>query len=276
MTVNESDGVIEVQVNLDKAPASDITYQYELGGTAYDTIKGFNEEIPIRYWDYFIDGKAGEVKILAGQTSATISIQLFTDFTLEGTETIEMTLKEAPGQKLSTNPKITINVEQEDGKIIFLDWEAANTDMDLILHIKQTNGEYFAIAGELWKDTEPEALIIPNGLGDISFATSYVYYSGGEADLNFTVSFIDLVDGVGEDEATTDVFAAKYTAANKNKYDTSGIEWAIVQTFDTVDGVVSNISAISVPSSASRIRTRPIPGDFKKALKRLHPQIKGL
>jgi hypothetical protein len=273
MTAKESDGLIEVEVKLDKAYPSDVTYNFELAGTAIDTVAGTTEGIHPRYWDYYVEGSAATITIPAGQTSASIKIQLFTDFTMEDRETIEITLKEDAGHAISTNGKITINVDQEDGKVIFLGWAEENVDMDMVLHIKQSNGEFRAVAAELWKDTDPELMIIPSVIESASFGTSYVYYSGGEGDLNFKVRFIDFINNVFEPEATQEIFEAKYTKENKNKYDTSGLDWIVVQTFDQVEGALANISAIVVPTAGSRMdmKTSLIPEAFKKSKWRLNP-----
>jgi hypothetical protein len=147
--------------------------------------------------------------------------------------------------------------------------------MDLVLWVKEGE-EFFPVAAELWKDPKPELLIIPSIFENATFGASYVYYSGGTADLPFEVQFIDLINQVAEPEATRDIFTATYTAANINKYDTSGKDWIIEQTFDLIDGDITNFSEILVPADASRIKTKSIPAHLKKGKTRLNAYSKGL
>src|SRR5690606_37987360 len=175
-------------------------------------------------------------------------------------EVIEITLTTVSAGQIGDKGKITINLDQEDGKIIYLEWAQDNADMDLILWADEPGGsDYVPIAFELWKDNEPEAVIIPKTFFDASFGCSYIYYSGGDGDLDFQAQFIDFTDGVPEPTASREIFSGKYTAENKNKWDTYEMDPLVVQTFDHSDGEILNISNIIIPDLGSRMKSYALP-----------------
>lgn len=284
MTVNEADGLLELEVELDAEAGQDIVVAYELSGTAIDSLTAWEESIAS---DYFIDGVAGEVEIPQGESTGTIRLQLYTDFELESLtvpETIIITLIENQNATPGTNKKLTINLKQQDGRIILLDWDPDydEVDMDLFLWVNDLGGEpedFFTIPGALWSTipaTEgPELVFLPDnlpqilsqgGTEDATFGASYTYWGGNESPMTFQVTFIDIVNGAAESVANRDNFEATYTLANINEWDnqTTGINPIIVQTFDKEDGVYKNVSGISVPAEGSRVRTGKFPANAQR------------
>jgi hypothetical protein len=203
----------------------------------------------------------GQIIIPAGQTTVNIRIKAYSDFFFEDDETIVITLQGAGTQvDIGTVGSITITLDQEDGKAVVLFWEETYTtvDMDMFLWIGELGtpiGELDFIALSAFADFEgPELIFIPGIFDDASFGTSYIYYEGNEDPMDFEVQFVDFAAGVPEVLANRDVYNATYTLVNINKWDEDGAPTpAIVQTFDIDGGVYTTPSAISIPSSGSRI-----------------------
>ena len=282
MTVNEADGVngvLEVTVQLDNAPTSDVTIAYTLDGSAIDSTFAATYEpnpIPPAYYDYYINGKSGELVIPAGSTSANIEIQLFSDFMFEGDETIEIILTETNAVQVGTDGQMTITVKQQDGKIIALVWDDAHTDvdMDMFLWIGETvDALEGVVATAINPGTTPkqELIFIPAVISadivEAAFGLSYIYYEGTANPMNFEVQFADYTSGVLEPQADRDIFAASYSLANINAWDTEGApDPIVVQTFRIVNGEYVDISAITVPTSGSRVRSHPLPRGLEKRM----------
>lgn len=272
----ESDGLIEIAVSIDPAPAEDVTIMYEidLETMALDSLLGYEEEIPQIFWDYHINGTSGELTISAGETSGKIEIELYSDSNFElyehgDFETIILNLKESSGIQFGDNETTTINVRQEDGKIIGLFWEESyqDVDMDMLLWKGADISSFNRIVGMAANArTTPnlEALFVPlNSEG--SYGLSYIYYSGTPDPMNFEVNFIDYVNGEFEADEDVDIFEASYTDANKNEWDTEdGLEPMVVQTFRKVDGSFVELTEITVPISGSRMKSYTIPSYIKK------------
>jgi FlaG/FlaF family flagellin (archaellin) len=261
-----------VVVQYDLKPWLDASGNF-VPGTAVDSLSAFEEELPSQYYDYYIDGVSGQVTIPAGQTSAAIKVNVLSDFLWEDDETIEITLKSSNSVTVGTNNKMTITVEQEDGKVVQLDWPNGTTvDMDLFVWLRFKDDESnevfeFPLAYGINADTEgPEVRIIPDVLSDqllidldttaIQYGGSYVYYEGNVNDLQFTVTLGDFQNGVA---STISTKTGSYTTANINPWDTSsGTDPIIVQTFDYSGGNLVNITNITTPTSGSRVRTSPL------------------
>ncbi|MEX2233869.1 MAG: Calx-beta domain-containing protein, partial [Cyclobacteriaceae bacterium] len=168
MTVNEADGtdgLIEITVQLDQTATQDIVIEYTLDGSAFDSAFAYEEEIPRSYYDYYINGVTGELVIPSGQNSANIEIQLYTDFMFEDDETIEITL--TGSNAAPTNNKMTITLEQQDGKVIALVWDETytNVDMDMFLWVGEDIDNLVGIlATALTPRTTPtqELIFIPS------------------------------------------------------------------------------------------------------------------
>ncbi|MBT1697840.1 hypothetical protein KK083_13185 [Fulvivirgaceae bacterium PWU4] len=258
MTVKESDGTIEVEVSLDKPAPKDISIEYTLDGTAVDkaTISG-NQA-----YDYEITEDPGEINIDKGQSKGVIKIDLLSDSFIEDPETIEIQLESATeGIELTRDDEVKITINQEDGLIVALYWPAptstAYADMDLLVRIGATvnNWEADIFNGSVQEtNSGPEFVFFPKAWGNAAYGMSYTYYDGTLDPLNFTVRFIDLVNGAIEPEAGFQVFTGSYTAANKNKW-TDLSTTQVVQTFVTSGGAYSNISPITKPTAGSRMST---------------------
>lgn len=268
MSVKESGDSILVELLLDKPAPQDITVEYTLSGTATDSITAFtNESSP----DYYIDGVAGQATFKAGETKAVIEIQLYTDLIIEDAvpsteafdaETIVITVSNPNGIQMTDNT-MEISLVQEDGLIVLLAWEAPvdtlKADMDIILRVGETTSSWLGIlTGSAAGSFEgPEYIFIPTALDFPAYGLSYVYYEGTYDTLDFAAVFIDLVDGALEAEANTLTYEARYTKANKNKWEDAETT-IVVQTFEKANGAFTTPSAIQVPASGSRTRSRDL------------------
>jgi hypothetical protein len=255
LTATESDEVIQVEVVLDKPAGKDITIEYSLDGTATDFSTVGEDEA----YDYEILTEQGEIEILQGETSGVIEIDLTSDLFIEDPETIEIKLESVDeGIELTRDDEIEITINQEDGLIVALYWPAptatAYADMDLIVRVGTSTSSLPEIltGSTQGTNTSPEFIFLPKTINDATFGLSHTYYSGTLDPLNFTVRFIDLVNGNLEPEASREVFTATYTAANKNEW-TDPNSTQVVQTFVKSGQSFTSISQITVPASGSRI-----------------------
>lgn len=259
MTVKESDGTIEIEVLLDKPSPKDISIEYSLDGSATDKASvGTNEA-----YDYEItDDDPGEINIDKGESKGVITISLSSDGFIEDPEDIEIQLESATeGIELTRDDEIKITIEQEDGLIVALYWPAPSTtayaDMDMLVRYGASvpNWETNFFDASLRDGYQgPEFVFFPKTLDNAAFGMSYIYYDGTIDPLNFTVRFIDLVNGAIEPESGFQVFTGTYTAANKNKY-TDLNTTHVVQTFVKSGDSFTNISNITAPASGSRMST---------------------
>ena len=284
-TVNEADGVeglLEVAVQLDKTATAPVTIEYTLAGTAIDSVLAFEDGIPPSYYDYYINSLKKEVVIPAGQSTANIEIQLYSDFRYENDETIEITLTGSTAAQIGTNNKMTITVEQQDGKVIALVWDNAHTDVDMDMFLwigEDVNTLDGVIATAIVPSTEvkQEIIFIPKVFTDdiieAAFGLSYVYYSGTANPMNFEAHFVDFAGGELEAEATRDIYAASYTLDNINAWDETEVNPIVVQTFRVVNGGFVDFTAITVPASGSRVKTYKLPEGLQKRKSRLSRPI---
>jgi len=86
-TVDESEGIIEAKLLLDKAYGKDLNVEYTLGGTAGD-----QDAVGTANADYEIVGDHGLIVIPAGETSGAIEIDIYNDAGFEPDETIEISI----------------------------------------------------------------------------------------------------------------------------------------------------------------------------------------
>lgn len=262
ITVSEADGIIEIELVLDKPAKEDITIEYSLDGTAIDVITAGTQYVP----DYDILTEYLEVEIAKGETTGTIEIELLSDFYIESDETIEIEIQSVDSEsiEITNDDDIEITVLQEDdGTILFLDWPEpgpnGEADMDLLLR----SGSTF-LAGSIDETNTPgEGIFIPASIGTGSFGASYTYYSGTLDPLNFEAIFIEVTDGTLEPEANRASYPGTYTAINKNPW-TSLSSTKVVQTFQLVAGKCTNISVITAPSSGSRESQGEFPSAVRK------------
>jgi hypothetical protein len=272
MTVNESDGsdgLLAIAVQLDKAATQDVTISYTLGGTAIDSVTAIEKESTSDYYVNVQPEDLGKLVIPSGQTSANIEIQLYTDFEFEDDETIEITLNANNDVQVGTNNKITITVEQQNGKLIALIWDDpayTDVDMDLVLWAGESVDQLGVLSLSANAGTTPklEVVFIPSEVTDGTFGLSHNYYSGSADPLKFEVHFADYTDGVVEAEGTREIYTATYTAANKFPW-FDNQEWPqVVQTFKIVDGAFTDVTEITVPTSGSRLKARKLPKGIKR------------
>ena len=141
MTVKESDGTIEAQLVLDKPASKDITIDYKVSGTAKDEVAAGNTAPS----DYTINGTYGEVVIAKGETTGSISFELYSDSDVEADETIIFAIDKVDSDEIeiTRDDDITITVTQEDGLIVLLEWgkneSPAYTDVDMDLFLWAEN-----------------------------------------------------------------------------------------------------------------------------------------
>ena len=280
MTVNEADGadgLIEVTVQLDKQAPTEITVPYtikidlddETRSDAIDETWGSENDVDPFYYDYNIEGVTGQLVIPSGSTSANIEIQLYSDFTFENDETIEITITGTDNVQPGTNKTIIINLEQENGKVIALIWEnEAYTDVDMDLFLWYSPGaDSLRVAGLSANGAVSprlETVFVPSTLTNGRFGLSHNYYSGSADPLNFEVQFADFANDVVEPLADREVFNATYTAANKNPWAESEVFPPVVQTFKIVAGAYVETTQIAVPSSGSRMKTNKVPAGIRR------------
>jgi hypothetical protein len=280
MTVNEADGIIEVEVKLDKEASEDITIEYELDGSAIER----STVAANQAYDYEdLSDNAGELEIQAGETSGIIELQLNSDPFIEdsntGTdpldpETIEVKITDVNSEdiEITNDDEIEISIEQEDGMLVLLAWEGPSedldslADMDLLVRAGTSipNWEVFYTASISDATDEPEAVFIPKAAPYSAFGFSYVYYDGNKDPLPFGVLFAELVNREFEAEDDQEIFEASYEADNKNKW-TNANTTVVVQTFEIDGGSFTTPSEITVPTTGSRVRPSvELPTDLNK------------
>jgi hypothetical protein len=281
LTVNEADGVeglLEIAVQLDKTATAPVTIEYTLAGTALDSVVASEDGVPPSYYDYYINSLKREVVIPAGQSTANIEIQVYSDFRYENDETIEITLTGSTAAQIGTNNKMTITVEQQDGKVIALVWDNAYTDVDMDMFLwigEDVNTLDGVIATAIVPSTEvkQEIIFIPkvftDDITEAAFGVSYVYYSGTANPMNFEAHFVDFAAGELEAEASRDIYAASYTLDNINAWDETEVNPIVVQTFRVVNGEFVDLTGITVPASGSRVKTYKLPEGLQKRKSRL-------
>jgi hypothetical protein len=111
----------------------------------------------------------------------------------------------------------------------------------------------------------PEYVFTPNAIQNAGFGVTYNYYEGNVEPMQFTSTFIDFTNGQLESVANREVFTGTYTKDNRNPWYPSGLNTLIIeQTFNITDGVYDTPSAISTPSSKSRMATNTTSVNLQK------------
>jgi len=258
ITVNEADGIIEIEIVLDKPAKEDITVEYSLGGTALDLVTAGTQYAP----DYEILGDYLELDIDKGETSGVIEIELISDYYLESLtkpETIEIEIESVDSESvdITNDDDITILIKQEDGMAILLEWPEPSVngqaDMDLLLRKGTT-----IVAGSLSESfASGELVFVPIATSNATFGISYTYYEGTLNPLNFKATFVDVANQVVEAESQTVVFNATYNLTHINAW-TNLSSMLIVQTFQKSASGFTNFSVITPsPTGGSRIGESP-------------------
>jgi hypothetical protein len=277
LTVVESDNeeLLEIDVALDNPAPQNVTVEYTIAhvqgqGHAIDDLYAEAEEIPSQYVDYIVEGGAQSVVIAQGSTTAKIQLQLLSDFIFEDDETIELTISTVSGGiQIGTNNKMTITLQQENGKIVALVWQEDYTDvdMDLFLWLGDDASTLEIVAASTNPEPDPklELLFIPAVIQNAAGALSYTYYAGTEDPMNFEAQIIDFVDGAVEAQANYDIYPGTYTLANLNKWNETEIDPIKAQTFTLVAGAITGITdPIVTPAANSRIPTKTLSKGIKK------------
>lgn len=259
ITVNEADGVIEIEIVLDKPAKEDLNIEYEIDGSAQD-FETSTQNSPGDYEILQDLSDYGEVDITKGETTGIIEIELFSDFDLEDNETIELTLTSVNSTKaeLAVDAVLEITVEQEDGLLIVLSWNYPDVDMDLFLWSETSGGDLGLTnvnSAGIGFDG-PEGFFLPTALLDNgTYGLSCNYYEGTANPMNFEVDFIEIVNG----NETTTTRNGSYDLNNINKWDDNSSEdfgLILVQTFDKSGADFTNYSQITKPTSGSRVSTQ--------------------
>ena len=244
ITVNEADGVIEIQVVLDRPALEDFTIDYELGGTATDN------EVDPDFADYVVvedENDYGEVNIAKGETVGVIQIELYSDFDFEDAETIEISILEVDSDliEITRDDDIEINVEQEDGLLLFLTWDETYTDvdMDLFTWWPVVGGMEIAGGSAAPSFSPPEFIFLHNNIDDGQYGVSCNYYEGTEEPMNFTLSFVPYSNGAFGTEVERN---GTYDLGNINPWDVSGIDPLPAATYTKTGSNYSNFSEILI------------------------------
>ncbi len=114
LEVDEGDGVIEVEVVLDKPYSKDLRIEYDLDGTAGD-----QDAVGTANADYEIDGDHGVVEIEAGETTGIIKIEIYNDAVFEEDETIEISITDTNTDdiQLTSDDEMVITIVNDDAKV---------------------------------------------------------------------------------------------------------------------------------------------------------------
>ena len=109
-SVDEGSGTRDVGVTLDKAPTSDITVKYTVGGTA---TAGSD----------FTIADSGTVTVPAGATTATIPVTIVDDSVQEGSETVVLKFTGSAGYKVGSPGTHTLTIAANDvPRVSFAEW----------------------------------------------------------------------------------------------------------------------------------------------------------
>ncbi len=260
MSVNEADGEIEVKIKLDKPTPERFFISYELDGTAKDKVNAASNP-----YDYEIKEDYLEAKIDKDDTVAIIKIELSSDFEIEDPETILISIKSVDSEniEITREDDIKITINQEDGVAVVLAWPAqtatGKADMDLILRAGANTSTWDGVLNASIQESyaSPEFIFIPKVVDFKAYGLSFIYYDGNFDPLNFTSTFIDVVNGTLEAANQRQSFNGKYTITNINKWTDINTS-IVVQTFEKVGTEFKNISNINTPASSSRAKTPSI------------------
>ncbi|MBT1707563.1 hypothetical protein KK062_04985 [Fulvivirgaceae bacterium PWU5] len=270
---------LSVVLNLSKPAPERLVLNYTLDGSALDSLFAFENDASFLADYYVVNGEGGEIVIEKGATTATIDLFIYTDIFLEDDETIEISLTSNSVAAAVDQEPVEIQVNQQDGRVIQLEWEDSGADMDLLLWAADPGEDLKRFFSSAFGFTDrPETIIIPDvlELPDADFGVSPIYFSGTDNELNFLVAHATFADGDFLDDVT--VKEAKYTLNNiNNTWDqqTGGQIPLVAQTFTKRDGVYGNISGITVAGEGSRrTSTKPAPADVRHRSARLQNTVR--
>ncbi len=130
VTISEAGGTVEIEIVLDKAAPTDITVEYDLGGTAVSPA------------DYSVVGTEGELDIPQGQTSGIIEIDIVNDAIYEGNETIEISLQDVNSTDvlITNDDEAVVTITDDDPQTVVsfatTTLEIKESDNDELLEIQ--------------------------------------------------------------------------------------------------------------------------------------------
>ena len=135
ITVNEDDGVLEVELVLDKAHSKDLRIEYELGGTASD-----QDVVGTANADYEVEGSQGVVEIEAGETSGVIELNIYPDAAFEDDETIEIAILDTNTDEIELTAEdevvITVTNDDEQLQLSFLSQSLSFNEADQLVKVE--------------------------------------------------------------------------------------------------------------------------------------------
>ncbi len=258
LTVNEADGIIEIEVTLDKPATEDITITYELDGTAIDKVTADANQVN---YDYEITSDYLEVEIEQGETTGVIEIELSSDLAIEEDETIEISIEDVDSNdiEITRDDDLEITIVQEDGLLILLEWEYPVTpdsvDMDLFFWAENDAGTLGLTNLNSTRPSyqSPEGFFLPTAiLDDGTYGLSCNYYFGKVDQMDFSLTFIEIVNNV---DASTTVRTGRYTLDNINRWDETEMDPLLVQTFEKAGTDFKDFSEIDIPDAGSRVNS---------------------
>jgi|SRR5690349_12478560 len=114
ITVNEDDGILEVELTLDKPHSKDLRIEYELGGTASD-----QDVVGTAGADYEVVGDHGVVEIESGETTGVIKLDIYGDAGFEPDETIVISIMDTNTDaiELTADDEVVVTVKNDDDPI---------------------------------------------------------------------------------------------------------------------------------------------------------------
>ena len=264
ITVNEAEGIIEVEVVLDRPAFEDFTIDYEISNSS--TAQDAETATDISPPDFLVLedlNDYGEIEIEKGETSGLIQIEIWSDFVFEGNpETIVIKILDVDSDLIEiTHDDIEITVEQEDGLIIYLDWAYTTVDMDLLLWAE--NGSGTLVLTEIGSARElyfgPESFILPNVLVDGDYGVSCTYYGttvdppSALSPMNFTLSYFPFTNG---SLGTEIIREGVYDEGNLNPWlEETGTDPLLAATFTKTGGTYTNFSDILIDANTTGSRT---------------------
>ncbi len=301
MTINEADGIevdndqlfiipLNIPVQLDKPAPTDVVVKYSIKidlqdqnrNDAIDSTWAVQNDVPVFYADYSIRGTKGEVRIPSGATSGNIQIYLRSDFAFDPDEEIEITLEPSSSVQVGTNKTMVATINEQDGKLVVLVWDAAYTDVDLDMFL-WTGADTTNLDLIIGLSTNPsvtfkaEFLHIPKIFAEGAFGLSYVYWGGTAEPMNFQVRFVDFVDNQDEPEVDWDVFNGSYTKANLNPWtEDNGVYPPLISHRLVITDGTFAYGKIQRPTANSRLRPQAVQPPAQKFQARPHGDFKSV
>ena len=169
ITVNEDDGMLEVELVLDKAYSKDLRIEYELGGTASD-----QDVVGTANADYEVESDQGVVEIEAGETTGLIELNIYADAAFEDDETIEIAILDTNTDEieLTTDDEVVITVTNDDEQLT-ANFTATTATVN---EVDGTEG-LFEVAVQLDK-TATSAVTIEYTLAGTAFDSTFAFGEG--------------------------------------------------------------------------------------------------